>query len=105
MMGSHPGGGGVRQRQGIQMISSLEVDAQENPLANTVAYGVYWVHRHITMTGHLYGARGLFAHRPTWDEFDTDFRRGGVQSDTHRHRGAATSCRGHGIGASAEIGE
>ena len=46
---------------GIQLISRLEVDAQENPLANTVAYGVDQVHRHVTMTGHLYGARGLFS--------------------------------------------
>jgi TRAP-type transport system periplasmic protein len=65
----------VELSAGIQMIASLEVDAQENPLANTVAYGVDRVHRHITMTGHLYGARGLFAHRPTWDDFDTDLRR------------------------------
>ena len=59
---------------GIQMISRLEVDAQENPLANTVAYGVDRVHRHITMTAHLYGARGLFSHRPTWDDFEPDLR-------------------------------
>ncbi len=45
--------------RGIAMIERGEVEAQENPLANTVAYGVD--HRYITMTGHLYGARGLFA--------------------------------------------
>ena len=44
---------------GIAMIKRGEVDAQENPLANTVAYGVE--HTHITLTAHLYGARGLFA--------------------------------------------
>lgn len=44
---------------GIAMIKRGEVDAQENPLANTVAYGVD--HQHITLSGHLYGARGLFA--------------------------------------------
>ena len=59
---------------GIQLISRLEVDAQENPLANTVAYGVDRVHRHVTMTGHLYGARGLFSHRPTWEDFEPDLR-------------------------------
>lgn len=46
---------------GIAMIASGQVDAQENPLANSAAYGVD--HRHITMTGHLYGARGLYANR------------------------------------------
>lgn len=44
---------------GIAMIKNGEVDAQENPLANSVAYGVD--HRHITLSAHLYGARGLFA--------------------------------------------
>ncbi|MFT7475588.1 MAG: TRAP-type C4-dicarboxylate transport system substrate-binding protein [Verrucomicrobiales bacterium] len=44
---------------GIEMIKRGEVDAQENPLANTVAYGVD--HQHITLSAHLYGARGLFA--------------------------------------------
>ena len=59
---------------GIEMIGRLEVDAQENPLANTVAYGVDKLHRFITMTGHLYGARGLFANVSTWDSLPTDLR-------------------------------
>jgi TRAP-type C4-dicarboxylate transport system substrate-binding protein len=62
----------VELSAGIQLISRLEVDAQENPLANTVAYGVDRVHNHFTMTGHLYGARGLFCHRPTLEGFDDD---------------------------------
>jgi TRAP-type C4-dicarboxylate transport system substrate-binding protein len=59
---------------GIEMIGRLEVDAQENPLANTVAYGVDKLHRFITMTGHLYGARGLFANVSTWDSLPVDLR-------------------------------
>jgi TRAP-type C4-dicarboxylate transport system substrate-binding protein len=61
-------------KAGIEMISRLEVDAQENPLANTVAYGVDKLHRFITMTGHLYGARGLFANMSTWDSWPVDLR-------------------------------
>jgi TRAP-type C4-dicarboxylate transport system substrate-binding protein len=61
-------------KAGIEMISRLEVDAQENPLANTVAYGVDKLHRFITMTGHLYGARGLFANIETWDSWPVDLR-------------------------------
>jgi TRAP-type C4-dicarboxylate transport system substrate-binding protein len=64
----------VELSMGIQLISRLDVDAQENPLANTVAYGVDQVHRHVTMTGHLYGARGLFAHRGTWDSLPGELR-------------------------------
>ena len=50
---------------GIEMIKRGDVDAQENPLANTVAYGVD--HQHITLTAHLYGARGLFANAAEMD--------------------------------------
>lgn len=50
---------------GIAMIKRGDVDAQENPLANTVAYGVD--HRHITLSAHLYGARGLFANPTEMD--------------------------------------
>jgi TRAP-type C4-dicarboxylate transport system substrate-binding protein len=64
----------VELSAGIQLISNLDVDAQENPLANTVAYGVDQVHNHFTMSGHLYGARGLFCHRPTLESFDDDLR-------------------------------
>ena len=65
----------VELSHAIRLITNLEVDAQENPLANTVAYGVDQVHRHVTMTGHLYGARGLFAHRSTFESFPPDVRR------------------------------
>jgi TRAP-type C4-dicarboxylate transport system substrate-binding protein len=64
----------VELSRGIQLITHLDVDAQENPLANTVAYGVDQVHRHVTMTGHLYGARALFAHRATWEAFAPEIR-------------------------------
>ncbi len=47
--------------RGIDLMRTGEVDAQENPLANTVAYGVHLLHPHATLTGHLYGARGIYA--------------------------------------------
>jgi TRAP-type C4-dicarboxylate transport system substrate-binding protein len=55
---------------GIAMIASGQVDAQENPLANSAAYGVD--HRHITMTAHLYGARGLYANRSQMSTLGSD---------------------------------
>jgi TRAP-type C4-dicarboxylate transport system substrate-binding protein len=60
--------------QAIQLLVSRSVDAQENPLANTVAYGVDKVHPFITMTGHLYGARGLFANRAAYNSLSDDLR-------------------------------
>jgi TRAP-type C4-dicarboxylate transport system substrate-binding protein len=59
---------------GIELIRNAQVDAQENPLANTVAYGVDQLHHYFTMTGHLYGARGLFVHRPSWERLPWDIR-------------------------------
>jgi tripartite ATP-independent transporter DctP family solute receptor len=54
-------------KPGIEKIRSGEVDAQENPLANTVTYGVDKHHKHVTMSGHLYGARGVFVHKTSFD--------------------------------------
>jgi TRAP-type C4-dicarboxylate transport system substrate-binding protein len=51
----------VELSEAIRMIGAGEVDAQENPLANSAAYGVDRVHGHVTMSGHLYGARGVYA--------------------------------------------
>lgn len=51
----------VELSEAIALIRGGEVDAQENPLANTAAYAVDTLHGHVTMTGHLYGARGIFA--------------------------------------------
>ncbi len=64
----------VELQSAIEMISSGQVDAQENPLANTVAYGVDAVHHYVTMSGHLYGARGLFANRAVYEALPADVR-------------------------------
>ena len=48
-------------REGIAMLTSGELDAQENPFANFVAYGIDKLHPHVTLTGHVYGARGVYA--------------------------------------------
>lgn len=84
----------VELSDGIRMIKDLEVDAQENPLANTVAYGVDEVHGYVTMTGHLYGARGLWAHRETLESLGEDLREvvmraGAAAIDVQRGEAAA----------------
>ncbi len=48
-------------REGIAMLKSGELDAQENPFANFVAYGINTVHPHLSLTAHIYGARGVYA--------------------------------------------
>ena len=75
---------------GIRMIKTLEVDAQENPLANTVAYGVDEVHGHVTMSGHLFGARGLWVNRVALESMSEDVR----QIVTHAAKSAIDVQRG-----------
>lgn len=65
----------VELNEGLRRLSGHEVDAQENPLANTVAYGVSKLHPYVTMTGHVYGARGLLAHRATFDSMPSDLQK------------------------------
>ena len=48
-------------REGIAMLMSGELDAQENPFANFVAYGINTVHPYLSLTAHIYGARGVYA--------------------------------------------
>jgi C4-dicarboxylate-binding protein DctP len=40
-------------------VAEFRVDAQENPLTNTYNFGVHNTHRHITLTGHLFGVAPL----------------------------------------------
>lgn len=65
---------GVELSEAVKLISNLEVDAQENPLANTAAYGVDEVHAYVTMTGHLYGTRGLWANRALLEGLPAEVR-------------------------------
>jgi TRAP-type C4-dicarboxylate transport system substrate-binding protein len=64
----------VELSEGIRLITAGSVDAQENPLANAVAYGVDRVHRFFSMTGHLYGARGLFVNQARLASLPPDVR-------------------------------
>jgi TRAP-type C4-dicarboxylate transport system substrate-binding protein len=58
----------------IRMISGGELDAQENPLTNTVTYGVHKFHRFHTLTGHFYISRPVFVHRAAFDAWPDDLR-------------------------------
>jgi C4-dicarboxylate-binding protein DctP len=58
----------------IRMIKAGEVDAQENPLTNTVTYGVHKFHRFHTISNHFYISRPIFLHRPTYDGWPDDLK-------------------------------
>jgi TRAP-type transport system periplasmic protein len=57
------------------MIKAGTLDAQENPLANTVTYGVHKFHKFHTLTSHFYISRPVFLHRASFESWPDDFQR------------------------------
>jgi C4-dicarboxylate-binding protein DctP len=57
------------------MIKAGTLDAQENPLANTVTYGVHKFHKFHTLTSHFYISRPVFLHRTSFDAWPDDLKR------------------------------
>jgi TRAP-type transport system periplasmic protein len=78
--------------EAIEMIKAGTIDAQENPFANTVTYGVHGFHQFHTVTNHFYVSRPIFVHRPTFDAWPLDLReamRRGVAAAVAMQRGLA----------------
>ena len=61
--------------QAIEMIKAGTIDAQENPLSNTVTYGVHKFHRFHTLSNHFYISRPIFLHRTAFDAWPADLQR------------------------------
>ncbi|MGZ3408971.1 MAG: TRAP transporter substrate-binding protein [Xanthobacteraceae bacterium] len=53
--------------EAIAMIKAGTIDAQENPFANTVTYGVHKFHRYHSVTSHFYLSRPIFLYRTAFD--------------------------------------
>jgi tripartite ATP-independent transporter DctP family solute receptor len=60
--------------EAIAMIKAGTLDAQENPLANTVTYGVHNFHKHHTLSSHFYISRPIFLHRASFDAWPKDLQ-------------------------------
>ncbi len=60
--------------EALAAIAAGTIDAQENPLANTVTYGAHKFHHFHTLTGHFYLSRPIFIHRPTFDAWPRDLQ-------------------------------
>lgn len=58
--------------EAIAMIKAGTLDAQENPLANTVTYGVHKFHKFHTLTSHFYISRPVFLHRASFEAWPGD---------------------------------
>jgi len=61
--------------EAIAMIKAGTLDAQENPLANTVTYGVHNFHKFHTLTSHFYISRPIFFNRTAFDAWPDDLKR------------------------------
>jgi TRAP-type transport system periplasmic protein len=53
--------------EAIEAVTTGALDAQENPFANTVTYGIHKYHRFHSATNHFYLSRPIFVHRPAFD--------------------------------------
>ncbi len=53
--------------EAIAMVKAGSIDAQENPFANTVTYGVHAFHRFHSVTNHFYLSRPIFFNRAQFD--------------------------------------
>ncbi len=60
--------------EALAMITAGTIDAQENPLSNTVTYGVHKFHRFHTLSGHFYVSRPIFINRPAFDAWPDDLK-------------------------------
>lgn len=60
--------------EAIAMIKAGTLDAQENPLANTVTYGVHNFHKYHTLSNHFYISRPIFLHRTAFDAWPDDLK-------------------------------
>jgi TRAP-type transport system periplasmic protein len=60
--------------EAIAMIKAGALDAQENPLANTVTYGVHKFHKFHTLSYHFYISRPIFLHRQSFEGWPESLR-------------------------------
>jgi TRAP-type transport system periplasmic protein len=60
--------------EAIAMIKAGTLDAQENPLANTVTYGAHKFHKFHTLSNHFYISRPIFLHRPSFESWPQDLQ-------------------------------
>jgi tripartite ATP-independent transporter DctP family solute receptor len=75
-------------------IASGAVDAQENPLTNTLNFGLHRTHRHISMTSHFFGVALVLVNRANFEGWSAGARQllvKAVAAATHAQRGFATS--------------
>jgi TRAP-type C4-dicarboxylate transport system substrate-binding protein len=51
----------------LEQIDDGDIDAQENPLRSIYNFNMHKHHRHITLTGHIFGVSLFLCNRNTYD--------------------------------------
>jgi C4-dicarboxylate-binding protein DctP len=78
--------------EAIAAIKAGTIDAQENPFANTVTYGVHKFHHFHSVTNHFYISRPIFLHRTAFESWPSDLQeamRAAVAASVVYQRGLA----------------
>lgn len=59
----------------VEQIAGDRFDGQDNPLTNIVNFDIHKHHRHITLSGHVYGVACLMANRAQYDSWPAAVQR------------------------------
>lgn len=77
----------------VEQIATERFQAQENPLTNTFNFNVHKHHRHITLSGHLFGMSVLVCSKAQYAAWPQDVQRAvetaAREATAHQHRLAA----------------
>ncbi len=60
--------------EALRRVQNNLIDAQENPLANAVAYNIHKFHKYHTITNHAYLSRPIFFHKQTFDSWPPELQ-------------------------------
>ena len=91
----------------VEAVRSHAVDAQENPLTNTVNFKIHETHRFISMTGHFYGVALVLANVQRIDALPPSVRdalAASVKAATNAQRAYAVDEDDKGLAALAAAG-
>ena len=92
----------VDVRDLVDAVRSGRVDAQENPLTNTVGFGLQAWHRHHSLTGHFFGVALLLANGDWFDGIPAATQSvicQAAKSATKQQRALAAEADGRGLAA------
>ena len=77
----------------VEQIGGERFDAQDNPLTNIYNFGVHQYHRHITLSGHFFGASAMICNATHYAAWPAEVRaavdEAAVIATAHQHQLAA----------------